>query len=96
MSCGDKVDGHGEDAAHRDCVEALDHIDEFVDGEIPADQYAHIASHLAACPPCMRSFALEQLMKVLVARSCTEPAPPHLRARVVAQLMGVRVQVSGR
>lgn len=96
MSCEDKLSGGSAEAAHRACAEALERIDEFVDGEIPPAEYADIASHIAACPPCMRSFALEQLLKVIVARSCTDPAPPHLRARVVSQLLSVRIQVQGR
>ena len=83
----------GDHSLHRGCRDALDRIDEFVDGEISSAESDEIASHLADCPPCMRMFALEQLLKALVARSCADPAPPQLRARVVANLLSVRIQI---
>jgi mycothiol system anti-sigma-R factor len=85
----------GDHELHRSCRDALERMDEFVDGEIPTAESDEIASHLADCPPCMRMFALEQLLKALVARSCADSAPPQLRARVVANLLSVRIQVRG-
>lgn len=77
------------------CHEALSHLDEFVDGEVDSKRQSNIAAHLHDCPPCHQQYALEAVVKSLVARSCVEQAPPALRARVVAQLVVARFRITG-
>lgn len=91
-SCGQSHDLHAAHQLHEECLSALSHIDEYVDGEITMADHDAIAEHLRACPPCMQQFALEQMLKLRVARSCADHAPPTLRAKVIAHLSMIRVQ----
>lgn len=85
MTCGDPHDP--------DCAEALDHLYEFLDGEIDADEAGRIRAHLDECGPCLQEYDVERIVKAIVARSCCQQAPDVLRARVVAQLVSVRIQL---
>lgn len=80
---------------HDQCEEALTHLDEFVDGEVDSQRHTNIAAHLHDCPPCQQQYTIEAVVKSLVARSCVDHAPPALRARVVAQLVIARFQITG-
>lgn len=65
MSCGDP---HAVP-----CGEVLLRIHEYLDNEADAmDGYslAEIQHHLEECPPCMRQFGLEQMVRSLVQRAC--------------------------
>lgn len=92
-SCSGAHDLHEPHQLHEECLSALTHIDEYVDGEITAADHDAIAEHLRACPPCMQQFALEEMLKLRVARSCADHAPPTLRAKVIAHLSMVRIQI---
>jgi mycothiol system anti-sigma-R factor len=83
MSCGEP---HA-----LDCREALAHLYEYLDGEVGADDHARIAEHLDECGPCLQEFDVERIVKALVARSCCQVAPSALRAKVLAQIVTVRV-----
>lgn len=78
MSCGDP---HG-----LDCQEALDHLYEFLDGEIAPDSHEQISHHLQECGPCLKEYDVERIVKSIVARSCSEAAPAQLKLRLMAQL----------
>jgi anti-sigma factor (TIGR02949 family) len=75
-----------------DCSEALQRLDEYLDGEIDAGDHDRIAVHLQECAPCLREFDIERVVKKLVARSCCLLAPQSLRARLVAEIIQVRRQ----
>jgi mycothiol system anti-sigma-R factor len=83
MSCGNPHE--------LDCREALDHLYEFIDGEIGPADHVRIAAHLEECAPCLQEFDVERIVKTLVARSCCDVAPAQLRAKVLAELVSVRI-----
>ncbi len=85
MSCGNPHE--------LDCGEALDHLYEFLDGEIGPPDHARIAAHLQECGPCLAEFDVERIVKAVVARSCCQAAPAQLRARLLAEIVSVRVQI---
>jgi anti-sigma factor (TIGR02949 family) len=85
MSCGNPHE--------LDCQEALDHLYEFLDGEIGPADHSKIAAHLEECGPCLKEFDVERIVKTIVARSCCQPAPSHVRARLIAELASVRVEI---
>ena len=85
MSCGNPHE--------LDCGEALNHLCEFIDGEIAAADADRIRHHLEECRPCLDEFDVERIVKALVARSCCEAAPTQLHARVLAELVTVRLRV---
>jgi mycothiol system anti-sigma-R factor len=76
------------------CDEVLDRVYEFLDGEIDGKRRHEIKEHLEECSPCLQKFGLEETVKAIVKRSCSDPAPscaataekPRRRAR--RQLLG--------
>ena len=85
MSCGNPHE--------LDCRSALDHLYEFLDGEVAPTDHEQIAHHLQECAPCLQEYDVERIVKALVARSCCEVAPSQLRSRLVAELVSVRIQI---
>ncbi|NHN56425.1 mycothiol system anti-sigma-R factor [Calidifontibacter sp. DB0510] len=72
---------------HADCASYLEHLYEFLDGELTDDDRAALAAHLQDCPPCLNEYERDLLMKALVRRSCQcESAPAELRTRIMAQI----------
>ena len=82
MSCGNPHE--------TDCSEVLAHVYEYLDGEMPAGERATFKQHLDECSPCLREYGIEEDVKRLVKRSCLEPAPVDLRARVLAKIAGIQ------
>ena len=72
-----------------DCRQALDHLYEYLDGELTPLVEAAIKAHLAVCAPCFALFGFEQAyLRFLEARARTQGAPPALRRRILDQLLG--------
>lgn len=68
------------------CRDALRQLQEYLDGECPADLEATIREHLADCPPCWDRADFEREVRNVVARHCHEPAPAALVQRILADL----------
>lgn len=74
------------------CDEVLDRLYEFLDTELETASAAEIQQHLDECAPCLAQLVFEQAMKARVAQSCAcDPAPEHVRQRVVTWFSEVRV-----
>jgi mycothiol system anti-sigma-R factor len=87
MSCGNPHD--------TPCDDVLQAVYAYIDGEMTAEDHHVIRHHLDECSPCLRQYGIEQEVKALVARCCgSEVAPEQLRAKVVARLAQVRVQIT--
>lgn len=82
----------GDPHADGDCAEALERMFVFLDSELADADRDQIQRHLDACAPCLDEYALERLMKAVVARSCTERAPDELRQRVLLRIRQVQVR----
>jgi len=77
-----------------DCLEVLEDVYLYLDGELAAESHARIRQHLDDCSPCLRKYGLEQDVKALVARCCgNDAAPETLRAKVLARLQVVRAEL---
>ena len=85
MSCGDPHE--------TPCSEVLEAVYLYLDGEDEPHDREHVRIHLDECAPCLRKYGLEQAVKALVARSCSEQAPVELRDRVMFRLQQVRVEI---
>jgi mycothiol system anti-sigma-R factor len=85
MSCGGE---HG-----KDCDEILARLVFFVDHELQTADTVEIQRHLDECAPCLADYDLERTVKALVARSCGDQAPQHLRERVLVRIREVHVHV---
>lgn len=85
MSCGKP---HGTP-----CSEVLERIYDYIDGELTHESVTEIRSHLDECSPCLREFGLEEAVKAIVKRSCSDPAPAELRAKVLDHIAAVRQEL---
>ena len=81
MSCGDPHD--------TDCAKVLAQLYTFIDHELDDASSGEIQHHLDECAPCLHHHELDILVRRLVARSCSEPAPAPLRDRVLLSIREV-------
>ena len=77
------------------CSEVLARVYTYLDGELPVQDKHAVKQHLDECGPCLREFGIEEEVKLLVKRSCADPAPEELRAKVLLRIRQVRVEMSG-
>ncbi len=68
------------------CVEALERLEAYLDGELPQTRVADLADHLRACYPCADRVSFEEQLRNLVRRGCVDHAPTDLVDRVRARL----------
>jgi mycothiol system anti-sigma-R factor len=79
-----------------DCSSALLQVYQYLDGEMDADDCARIREHLAQCGPCLKEYDVDQMLKMLVRRSCgCEPAPMQLRMQIMARITTITVELQG-
>ena len=82
MSCADDPE----------CVETLQHLDEFMDAAMTLERYQQMQEHLEQCPPCLEQFVLQQDLRWKVADACgCQHAPETLRERILSQIVEIRV-----
>ena len=84
MSCGNHHD--------TSCRDVLDRVYEYLDNELGEPDYAKIKQHLVECGPCLRQFDLDEAVKALGRRSCSEAAPDQLRLKILGRITEVRTQ----
>ena len=85
MSCGK----HHETP----CTEVLDTIYAYLDGELDTTDQSKVRQHLDECGPCLREYGLEEAVKRLVRKHCSDSAPVELRAKVLIRIQEVRAQI---
>ena len=69
------------------CEEADRFLDAYLDGELEPDKRAELEQHLAGCPECREKLErLRQLREFFTANAPHYPAPPELKAKVLARL----------
>lgn len=78
----------------RDCEKALENLYLFIDSELDRADRAEIQEHIDDCASCLDEYDLERLVKTLVMRSCSEPAPEPLRERVLYSIRTVQVHIT--
>ena len=81
-------------AAHNDCLDVLQSVILFVDGEISdSAQIASIEVHVQQCPKCTAEIEHERnvrsLMQSVLRRSCNERAPEDLHEQIHQQLLNL-------
>lgn len=69
-----------------DCTEALDQLEQYLDGELPSSDLDRIRAHLSACYPCADRATFEEQLRALVRDRCAEATPPELKAAILARL----------
>ncbi len=77
-----------------DCEEALMNLYAFIDHEIDTASCDQIEAHLNSCADCLTEYQMEQVVKMIVGRSCSEVAPEPLRERVLLQIRSIHIEIS--
>jgi mycothiol system anti-sigma-R factor len=90
------VDEHVHDPDHphehehefraSDCVESLESLYVFLDGELTTERRVAIRGHLDGCTNCYGAYDFEAELRTVVSASCREEVPDHLRQRVAEAL----------
>jgi len=71
-----------------DCMEVLDRLYEYIDGELTPERAAEVRRHLDACAPCFRLAGFESAyVRFLEARTRGQHAPAALRKKILEQLL---------
>ncbi|MGH9190515.1 MAG: mycothiol system anti-sigma-R factor [Acidimicrobiales bacterium] len=68
------------------CVEAVDMLYHYIDGELTEERRIVIRRHLDDCPPCFDAFDFEVELRTVIAHKCRESVPESLRVRVAEAL----------
>jgi mycothiol system anti-sigma-R factor len=68
----------------------VEHIYEYVDGEVTPEALAAVREHLLSCPPCLEQYDVQVALKALVRRCCQDRAPEELRVRILARITETR------
>ena len=77
-----------DDLRDIDCLEVLDRLQEFLDGELTAERAEEVRRHLAHCAPCLQVSDFEAAyLRFLEARAQAQHAPPSLRKRLLERLL---------
>lgn len=79
---------------HEDCADYLERIVYFLDNELDEADCSVVQQHLDECGPCLKKYDLQRTVKTIVARSCSESAPQHLRERVMLEIRTVQARLS--
>jgi mycothiol system anti-sigma-R factor len=82
------------DSHELDCGDVVEAVYLYLDGELSSDVIDNIRQHLDDCSPCLREYGIEQEVKALIARSCSERAPEALRSSVVQRLEVIRSEMT--
>ena len=68
------------------CVEAVELLYHYLDGELTDDRRVLIQHHLDDCPPCFEAYDFEAELRMVIARKCREEVPDSLRMRIAQAL----------
>ncbi|MBN9644456.1 mycothiol system anti-sigma-R factor [Corynebacterium mendelii] len=69
-----------------DCAEVYASVYELVYGRCDESRRAALVAHIDNCPGCLEKLGIEKQVARLIKRSCCEPAPAHLKERIVVRL----------
>jgi mycothiol system anti-sigma-R factor len=86
------VSEHGH--SNEECADYLERIVYFLDNELDEADCSAVRVHLDECGPCLEKYDLQRTVKAVVARSCSEAAPYHLRDRVRVQIREVQIRIT--
>ncbi|XBH22039.1 mycothiol system anti-sigma-R factor [Jonesiaceae bacterium BS-20] len=75
-----------------DCENIAAHIFEYLDSEMTPVDAERMRAHVAECNPCLGELSIDEMIKRVLKRSCSEQAPEHLRVRIKAQFTSVRYE----
>lgn len=69
-----------------DCLDAVEDLYTYLDGEIDDAKRGLIKAHLDDCGPCLDAFGFQDDLKRLVSDGCRSELPEGFRAKVLAAI----------
>jgi mycothiol system anti-sigma-R factor len=69
-----------------DCRETVHRLYHYLDGELTRERRDQIVRHLDDCSPCLRAYDFESEVRQLIAHSCKDRVPDHLRERIASAI----------
>ena len=69
------------------CDNVIEHLFEYLDSEMTEQDAEKMRTHVAECSPCLAELGIDEMVKRLLRRSCTEQAPEYLRVRIHEQII---------
>lgn len=66
----------------KECVEAIEVLFGYLDGELTEERRVLIKVHLDDCPPCLDAFDFEVELRSVLQRKCRDRVPDALKERV--------------
>ncbi len=76
----------GSDCAEPTCLEAVEELYVFLDGELDDERRTLIQGHLDECAPCLSAYSFHDEIKRAVSSGCQSELPEGLRDKVLAAL----------
>lgn len=82
------TDGSSADCSNEamDCLDAVEDLYSYLDGEIDDEKRQVIQAHLDECGPCLEAFGFQDDVKRLVSERCKSELPEGLRDKVLAAI----------
>jgi len=71
------------------CIEAVEMLYHYLDGELTDERRVLIQRHLDACPPCFDAYDFEAELRVVIREKCRDRVPESLVQRVAEALKKV-------
>ena len=71
------------------CIEAVELLYHYLDGELTDDRRYLIQRHLDDCPPCFDAYDFEAELRIVVRQKCRDRVPETLVERVARALREV-------
>jgi anti-sigma factor (TIGR02949 family) len=72
----------------RECLDAIEHLYEYLDGELTPEREAAVRAHLDTCTHCFSLFGFEHAyLRFLEARARAQHIPAELRQRILDALL---------
>jgi mycothiol system anti-sigma-R factor len=68
------------------CLEAVELLYHYLDGELTDDRRLLIQHHLDDCPPCFEAYDFEAELRIVVRQKCRDHVPESLVERVAKAL----------
>ncbi len=79
--------GCGEGSAEGvDCVEAVQQLYSYLDGQLTSERRREISVHLDLCAPCGGAVEFEKELRAVIASRCRDRVPDALVARIAEAL----------
>ena len=69
-----------------ECAEVISHVEDYLRSDMTVADAADLRANVAEVAPELGALEIEEIMRVVLRRSCCETAPESLRMRISTQI----------